>query len=605
MSAKLFSFARSLFVVALAGSVAAPQPVSAQSAQKQVLVLYTTRRDAQLATVGERELPRIIENGLSAGLDYYSEFLDRARSTNDDYLQGFRDFLRLKYTAHQFDIVIAMDTTALKFVETYRRQLFPATPLVFFSDAKVSPRPANSTGVVAELNLAGTLNLARTLQPDIKNVFVVNGAARSYEDVARTQFRIFEPQLSITYLSGLSTRELETRLRSLPPHSIVYYLVVGRDGAGQNFHPLEYLERVAAVSNAATYSWVDSAMDRGVVGGSLRSQAAQADAVGALANRVLRGERADDIPLRSTDLNVNQVDWRQLRHWRISEARVPAGTLVRFRQPSLWDQYKPYFLAGMAILLAQSALIAGLLLQRRRRQQAEEKLRGGEAKLRKSSQRIRDLGGRLLTAQEAERTRIARELHDDISQQLALLSIDLELLGGAVSGDAEAMARDALTRTKGISSSVHDLSHRLHPAKLRLIGLVAALQGLQREVPQSDIVVTVTHDNVPSGLPPDLTLCLFRVAQEALQNAFKYSKARKLTVHLGGGPDQITLTVADDGVGFDVDAAWGKGLGLVSMSERLEAIGGQLDIRSKPGAGTLIQVKVPLPAMPDAETVAV
>jgi len=167
------------------------------------------------------------------------------------------------------------------------------------------------------------------------------------------------------------------------------------------------------------------------------------------------------------------------------------------------------------------------------------------------------------------------------------------------------MARDALNRTKGISSSVHDLSHRLHPARLRLIGLVAALQGLQRELPQSDIVVTVTHDNVPPGLPPELTLCLFRVAQEALQNAFKYSKARKLTVHLGGGPAQITLTIADDGVGFDVDAAWGKGLGLVSMSERLDAIGGRLEIRSRPGAGTLIAVNVPVRAVPDAETIAV
>jgi signal transduction histidine kinase len=594
-----------MVVAALAGGVAPAQPVSTQSGQKQVLVLYTTRRDAQLATVGDRELPRIIESGLATGVDYYSEYLDRARSSSDEYLQGFRNFLQLKYEAHRFDIVIAMDTTSLEFVEAYRSQLFAETPLIFFSDAPLSRRPANSTGVIAELNLAGTLTLAKTLQPDIRNVFVVNGTARSYEDIAQTQFRPFEPQLSITYLSGLPTHELENRLRSLPAHSIVYYLVVGRDGAGQNFHPLEYLERVAAVSNAATYCWVDSAMDRGVVGGSLRSQMAQADAVGALANRVLRGERADDIPVVSTDLNVNQVDWRQLQRWRISEARVPPGTLVKFRQPSLWDQYRLYFLTGIAILLAQSALIIGLLLQHRGRRQAEEKVRGGEAKLRKSHQRIRDLGVRLLNAQEAERSRIARELHDDISQQLALLSIDLELMGAAVSGDAERMAQDALKRTNSISSSVHDLSHRLHPARLRLIGLVAALQGLQKELPQSDIAMSVTHDNVPSGLPPDLTLCLFRVAQEALQNAIKYSKARQLTVHLDGAPDQIALTIVDDGVGFDVDAAWGKGLGLVSMSERLEAIGGQLDIRSKPGAGTLIQVKVPLPAMPEPETVAV
>jgi signal transduction histidine kinase len=152
---------------------------------------------------------------------------------------------------------------------------------------------------------------------------------------------------------------------------------------------------------------------------------------------------------------------------------------------------------------------------------------------------------------------------------------------------------------------VHDLSHRLHPAKLRLIGLVAALHGLQHELPQSDIAVTFTHDTVPSTLPPDLTLCLFRIVQEALQNALKYSRAHRVSVHLSGGPDGLALTIVDDGVGFDVNAAWGKGLGLISMSERLEAIGGTLEIRSKPGTGTRLEVRAPLRVEPDAETIAV
>ena len=162
-----------------------------------------------------------------------------------------------------------------------------------------------------------------------------------------------------------------------------------------------------------------------------------------------------------------------------------------------------------------------------------------------------------------------------------------------------------MNRAQGIARSVHDLSHRLHPAKLRLIGLVAALQGLQRELSQSDIAITFTHDNVPPTLPPDLTLCLFRIVQEALQNALKYSEARHVSVHLSGGPDGLALTIVDDGVGFDVDAAWGKGLGLISMSERLEAIGGTFEIRSKPGAGTRLEVRVPLRVEPDTEAVEV
>ena len=423
------------------------------------------------------------------------------------------------------------------------------------------------------------------------------------EERARAQFRPFEARLSITYLSGLPTDELERRLRTLPAHSIVYYLSVDKDGSGQNFHSLDYLQRVAAVASAPTYCWVDSSMDLGVVGGSLKSQTAQAEALGALAVRVLHGERADDIPIRSADFNVSQVDWRQVRRWGISPARIPAGTVVRFREPTLWDQYRGYIIGGVAIVLAQAALIAGLLMQRARRRQAEARLRGGQAELETSHERIRDLGSRLLNAQEAERARIARELHDDISQQLALLEIDLELLDRSTKGDSEGLLNEAVSRTQSVARSVHDLSHRLHPAKLRLLGLVAALHGLQHDLPPSNMAVTVTHDNVPSAIPPDLALCVFRIAQEALQNALKYSQAHHLRMHLSGGSGQLTLDIVDDGVGFDVDAAWGKGLGLISMVERLEAIGGRLEIQSASGAGTRLTIRAPF-RIQDRESVA-
>ena len=149
---------------------------------------------------------------------------------------------------------------------------------------------------------------------------------------------------------------------------------------------------------------------------------------------------------------------------------------------------------------------------------------------------------------------------------------------------------------QSLARSVHDLSHRLHPAKLRLIGLVAALTGLQREPAQAGIPSDFSHDNVPRTLPPDVTLCLFRIVQEALQNANKYSRAQLVSVSLRGRPDRLELTVVDDGVGFDVEAVWGKGLGLVSMSERVEAVGGTLRVRSAPGAGTRLEVVVPLRA---------
>jgi signal transduction histidine kinase len=419
------------------------------------------------------------------------------------------------------------------------------------------------------------------------------------------QLQSFEPRLSITYLSGLVSKDLEARLATLPAHSIVYYLTVYQDGAGDIFSPSEYLKRVTTVANAPTYSWIDSVMDYGIVGGNLLDRNAMMAAVARLALRVLNGERADSIPVSSPNLHVPQLDWRQLRRWGISEARVPAGTLVRFQELSVWDRYMVYILSALAVLVAQTALIAGLLVQRSRRQRAEREARGSQAALQTSYERIRDLGGRLLKAQETERSRIARELHDDISQQMALLEIDLGVLSGAVQGHAGELVGEAMHRAQGVARSVHDLSHRLHPAKLRLTGLVSALYGLQRELSRGDIAISFSHDNVPPTLPADLTLCLFRVVQEALQNALKYSGATRVLVHLRGVPGGLALTVADDGAGFDVDVAWPKGLGLISMGERLEAIGGTFTIHSTPGAGTRLEATVPLSIPQDTEIVAV
>ena len=578
-----------LIIADPAGWVGAQTP----SGQKQVLVLYSTRRDSQIAILGERELPRILSDRLTENLDYYSEYIDQARFPDPSYKAAFRDFLRTKYRDQRFDVVIAMDEVGLEFFAETRADLFSETPVVSFSISPESTRLRNSTGLIAHLDFSGTIALATALQPDLRNVFVVAGSEDAPTlEVARAQFRAFESRLTFTYLTGLEANELERRLAVLPRHSIVYYVVVSRDATGENFHPLEFLDRVVAASNAPVYCWVDSAMDHGIVGGSLKSQQAEIDALGTLALRVLHGARADDIPWSSPDLNVRQVNWRQLKRWGIDEARVPAGTIIKFRDPSVWDRYAPFIASAAIVVFAQTLLIAALLVQRVRRRRAEEHLRGSQLQLRKSLDRIHALGSRLLKAQENERARIARDLHDDIGQQVALLAIDLELL----KSQGHNVPGDAMNRAQDLARSVHDLSHRLHPAKLRLIGLVAALEGLQREPIPGAIPTTFTHEHVPKDLPADVTLCLFRISQEALQNANKYSAADHVSLHLQGRATALSLTIADNGVGFDVDEAMGRGLGLISMSERVDAVGGTLEIESKPGAGTRLAVTVPVRA---------
>ena len=212
---------------------------------------------------------------------------------------------------------------------------------------------------------------------------------------------------------------------------------------------------------------------------------------------------------------------------------------------------------------------------------------------------------RLLEAQEAERARIARDLHDDIGQRLALLSIALQQLQQLSSAPAAELrgSIDILRRqTMGIAGDVQALSHELHSSKLQLLGIVPAIRGLCSEISaRQKVEVDFSHRDVPGTVRPDIALCLFRVLQEALQNAVRHSSVGRFTVNLCGTPAAISLTVRDGGRGFDPESvAQNGGLGLTSMKERLKLVEGDLSIESHPARGTTIVARVPLPADPAA-----
>jgi len=206
---------------------------------------------------------------------------------------------------------------------------------------------------------------------------------------------------------------------------------------------------------------------------------------------------------------------------------------------------------------------------------------------------------RLIEAQEEERTRIARELHDDINQRLALLAVNLDRLKQDLPPAEHQTKRrieEANKHVRALGSDIQALSHRLHSSQLEYMGLVAASASLCRELSERQNVEIDFHcEDIPKKLPPEVALCLFRVLQEALHNAVRHSGARHFEVSLTSEPSEIQLTVHDAGVGFDPEkAVSGQGLGLTSMRERLKLVDGQLSIDSKPRRGTTIQARIPI-----------
>ena len=219
---------------------------------------------------------------------------------------------------------------------------------------------------------------------------------------------------------------------------------------------------------------------------------------------------------------------------------------------------------------------------------------------------LRDLSHRLMRAQDEERRRIARELHDHLSQQLALLAVDLQVLAvrHVPKEELGPALQEAWRRTTEISSDVHAISHRLHPSKMEALGLVATANGHCRDVSRQSLPVHFQHSDVPPGIPPDRALSVFRILEEALTNIVRHSGATEARVMLHGTDTHLVLRVADNGRGFVETGRASTGLGLVSMRERLQLLDGTLSVTSVPGKGTVLEARIPLSRALDERPVA-
>ena len=281
------------------------------------------------------------------------------------------------------------------------------------------------------------------------------------------------------------------------------------------------------------------------------------------------------------------------------EARVPFQIEYRLRRAD--GVYRWILDAGVPRSGADGSFAGyvGAALDITERKEMEDSLIERQVQLQDAYERNRDLAGRLINAQEMERTRIARDLHDDLSQQLAALAIltsNLKLDVASSGSGADAARAFGLLQEQvtAVAENIRNLSHELHPGVLELAGLAPALKRLCSDVERRHgLTVNFQAPEDLEGLTPEVALCLFRVAQEALTNAVRHAKPRTILVELLSTLEGVRLGVVDDGVGFELADRHGQGLGLRSIDERVRLNRGSLQLHTRPGTGTKIQVLIP------------
>jgi signal transduction histidine kinase len=272
-----------------------------------------------------------------------------------------------------------------------------------------------------------------------------------------------------------------------------------------------------------------------------------------------------------------------MRRWGLSEKNLPPGSTVLYREPTPWERAKWEVLAALAVFLALAYLTGYLLFKQRQLKQARKDQT--------------QLSGMLINAQEQERSRIASDLHDDFSQRLAVLALDLETFAETIPEspeEANRLLHGLLDSASEMGADLHTLSHRLHSSTLERLGLVTGVSAFCKEfAAQQGIRVDFTHEGIPRCVPPEVALCLFRLVQEGLRNLKKHSGASEGQVSLAMVHNILHLSICDHGAGFDPKELLHKeGLGIRSMRERVHVVDGRFQISSAPQKGTKIDVWV-------------
>jgi two-component system, LuxR family, sensor kinase FixL len=345
---------------------------------RNVLVLHAYPRLSPPVVSIDEAFRSTLETQSPFPIYFYTEYLDLSLFDGDTPQRELHALLRRKYASQDIDLILAGGSRALRVALQNRVDLFSGAPLVFVGVDRMGVADlrldVDVTGTWLRQDWTGTLDLARRLQPDTRGAVVVAGgspADQTWVVAARRQLDANPEGLEIRYLTDRSLAQILEQVGALPPQTVVLVGAFQRDATGQNFTTRDAIARIAAASRVPVYVLQDHSVGIGSVGGQVVSFESHGRMAAELALRVLRGERPAPTDAGTT---VPMLDWRQLQRWALDEQRLPPGSVVLFREPSMWERYRGWILGAVALLLLQSALIVALLVHRARHRAARRAL---------------------------------------------------------------------------------------------------------------------------------------------------------------------------------------------------------------------------------------
>lgn len=571
--------------------------------EKRVLVLYSTPLDFPATEMTERGLRSTLLAESPFHIQLLSEYLSLTQFRDQEQRNALSLLLKQRYEKLSIDLIISVDVPAARFLLDYAESVFPSIPIVMceipdgVADLiRASPLHSRTFAIFDPTVAEDLITTALSLRPGARHIALVSGAIEA--DTLRAQglrksIESHEKNVVLIDLAGLSIGDLIDKTKQLPPDTVIIFSTYFVDGRGRSYIPRDILKIMSEITHVPIFGIYESYLGNGIVGGNLISFERIGKRAGEATKKILGGARPDSVPFEyGTDTYIKAYDWRELKRWKISEDKLPDDSIVRFREHSTWDLYKGYIVGAVSLVLLEALLIVTLVINLQKRRRAEIALRG-------SRQELKTLAGRLISSQEEELCRLAREIHDDLVQRLAALAIEagtLELRNHTLDDDVLQAIRRLKLKLIGLSEDVNAIARQLHPAILDDLGLARAVDALRVAfADRENIPVSLSVHNLPAFIPKEIALCLYRVVQEGIRNISKHSKAQHAEISLTGSEHAILLRVKDDGVGFILQGVRKiPGIGLASMRERVQYVNGQFSVASEIGQGTTIEVSVPV-----------